>query len=473
MSKLKFNELSLSKEILKAVSDMGFVQATPIQSKTIPEILLGKDVVGQASTGTGKTAAFGLPAIENIDENLKAVQVLVLCPTRELAIQVSSEMNKFLKYKDNIFTLPIYGGQPIQKQLFRLRKHPKIIVGTPGRTLDHIKRGSLKLDKVKMVILDEADEILDMGFRSDIQDILKDTPRGRQTVLFSATMSADILSLTRTFQVDPVIIKVANEKLDAMNMIEQSYFEVEQSKKTILLAQLLTEHNPRLAIVFCNTRRKADDVCGVLRAKGFCSAAIHGDIRQKKRDAIMKKFRSEKVTVLVATDVAARGIDVSNIEVIFNYSVSRELESYVHRIGRTGRAGKAGKAISLVSKSELAGFRRIMKYTNANIRLEKSNGLPDLEFAFKDKKRNMRNIGKTKEKQSNFAVKFRTENKHFVRINSLIKRAKKNLSPKYLVMVKGLVADNNSLEDVSAALLKMALEGDRRSKRQTRRVYSK
>jgi len=468
MNNMKFEDLNLSKELLKAVSNIGFVKATPIQSKTIPEILLGKDVVGQASTGTGKTAAFGLPAIEKIDEKLKAVQVIVLCPTRELAIQVSSEMNKFLKYKNNISALPIYGGQPIQKQFFGLRKNPKIIVGTPGRTLDHVERGSLRLDKVKMVILDEADEILDMGFRPDIQKILKDTPKEKQTVLFSATMSSDILNLTKQFQKDPVVIKVANKNRDTKSNIEQSYFEVEPSKKTMLLAQLLTEHNPRLSIVFCNTRRKVDAVCKNLREKGFYSAAIHGDIRQSKRDTIMNKFRNEKVNVLVATDVAARGIDVSNIEVIFNYNIAKEIESYVHRIGRTGRAGKTGKAISLVSKLEFGILNRIMKYTKTNIKLEKDKNLPDLKFAFKDKEKTKDDVRK---KQSDSLVKFRPKNKHFVKINNRIKTVSKDLPSEYLLMVKGLVDGNNSLEKISAALLKMVIEKEKKPKQRTRRGF--
>lgn len=384
MSNLKFNELNLSKELLKATSGMGFVETTPIQSESIPEILSGRDVIGQASTGTGKTAAFGLPAIEKIDEELSAVQVLILCPTRELAIQVSSEMNKFLKYKNNITSLPVYGGQPIQKQLFGLRKHPKIVVGTPGRTIDHIERGTLRLDKVKMVVLDEADEMLDMGFRVDIQKILNKTPRERQTVLFSATMSREVLNLTQKFQTRPKRINVVKENFIA-NVIDQSYFDIEPSRKTKLLAQLLVEHNPRLSIVFCNTRRHVDTVCDDLRANGFFSAAIHGEIRQAKRDSIMNKFRNEKVNILVATDVAARGIDVANIEMIFNYGIPRERESYVHRIGRTGRAGKTGKAISFVSRTEFKQFRDIMRFTKVDIRRTEARDLPDLDFIFRDK----------------------------------------------------------------------------------------
>jgi ATP-dependent RNA helicase DeaD len=456
MSKIKFDELNLSKELLRAISDMGFKQTTPIQSEAIPEILSGGDVIGQASTGTGKTAAFGLPAIEQIDEAIRAVQVLVLCPTRELAIQVTCEINKFLKYKKSMFALAVYGGQPIQKQLFGLRKWPKIVVGTPGRTLDHINRGTLKLNKVKMAILDEADEMLDMGFRNDIQDILKNTPESRQTVLFSATMSREILQLAKKFQKNPKFIKVSSENL-APKMIKQSYFDVEPSRKTKLLAQLLTEHNPRLSIVFCNTKRKVDQVCRDLRDRGFCSAVIHGDIRQKKRDSIMDKFRKEKVKVLVATDVAARGIDVSNIEVVFNYGIPKERESYVHRIGRTGRAGKTGKAISLVSRNEFRQLRDIMRYTNTDIERGMLDGLPDLDFAFKDGNAKPKPKAEAKPKPKPKAEK---QNGIFKRINKRIRQTRKDELSRYMLLMNNLLDNNNnSLEDVSAALLKMVVEG--------------
>ena len=460
MDRLKFQELNLSQELLKAVSDMGFQETTPIQTRAIPEIIAGKDVIGQASTGTGKTAAFGLPAIENIDEDLKAIQVIVLCPTRELAIQVSSEMNKFLKYKKNVSAIPVYGGQPIQRQFFGLKRLPKIVVGTPGRTLDHIERGTLKLDKVKLVVLDEADEMLDMGFRVDIQKILKNTPKERQTVLFSATMSSDVLDLTRKFQKNPEMIKVTGENLNLM--IEQSYFDVEPSRKTRLLAQLLTEYNPKLSIVFCNTKRKVDSVCRDLRLQGFYSDVIHGGIRQSKRDSIMNKFRNNKVNILVATDVAARGIDVSDIDIIFNYGIPRECESYVHRIGRTGRAGKTGKAVSLVSRTEFGRLRNIMRFTKADIECKKVNGLPDLEFLSKDKKQN--NFEQNNFEQKTFEQKtfVRTEKPSPVEtINNRIKRINKDELSKYLPMVNDLVNEHNSIEDVSAALLKMAVEGGR------------
>ena len=500
MSTLKFEELNLSQELLKAVSAMGFEEMTPIQAEAIPEIILGKDVVGQASTGTGKTAAFGLPAIEKIDKDLKAVQLLVLCPTRELAIQVSSEMNKFLKYKQNISALPVYGGQPIQRQLFGLSRGAKIVVGTPGRVLDHIRRGSLKLSKIKMVVLDEADEMLDMGFRTDIQDILKGTPDERQTVLFSATMSSEVMQLAKQFQKDPKMINVASEKAMAI-AIEQSYFDVEPARKTRLLAQLITEHNPRLAIVFCNTKRKVDAVSSDLRAHGFFSAAIHGDIRQNKRDSIMNKFRSERVNILVATDVAARGLDISNVEIIFNYGIPRERESYVHRIGRTGRAGKTGKAISLVSRMEFGRLRDIMRFTNANIERKKEENLPDIEFVTSDigvrefdeprrertaAPRHDRDFaprgdrGAAPRRGGRGGAPSRRDNrdaprreaypdtrrkgidpdKVFGKITNSIKKTRENELSKYMEMMNNLVDKGNSLENVTAALLKMVVEGD-------------
>ena len=472
MSKIKFEELKLSKELLRAVSSMGFKETTPIQSKAIPEILLGKDVIGQASTGTGKTAAFGLPAIEKIDESLRAVQVLVMCPTRELAIQVTSEINKFLRYKRNMVALAVYGGQPIQKQLFGLRKGPKIVVGTPGRMLDHIRRGTIKLGGVKVAVLDEADEMLDMGFRNDIQDILKNTPKSRQTVLFSATMSREIMDLAKKFQKDPKMIRVSSENL-APKMIKQSYFDVEPSRKTKLLAQLITEHNPRLSIVFCNTKRKVDQVSRDLRDRGFYSAVIHGDIRQSKRDSIMSKFRSEKVKVLVATDVAARGIDVSNVEVVFNYGIPKERESYVHRIGRTGRAGKTGKAISLVSRNEFRQLRDIMRYTKVDIERGRMDKLPDLDFAFKDN--NSKPVALQKpaaspkpvasrnpvEKKKPEKQKTEKQGSVFKTINKRIKQTRKDELSRYMLLMNNLLDDNNSLEDISAALLKMVVEGGR------------
>jgi len=483
MNELKFEELNLSKELLRAISGMGFEKATPIQAQAIPEIISGKDIIGQASTGTGKTAAFGLPAIDKIDEALKAVQVVVLCPTRELAMQVSSEMNKFLKYKSNIWALPVYGGQPIHRQLYGLRKNPQIVVGTPGRTLDHIERGTLSLRKVKVVVLDEADEMLDMGFREDIQEILVGANPERQTVLFSATMSREILQLTRRFQKNPKLIKVASANISPQE-IEQSYYDVDASRKTKLLAQLITEHGPRLSIVFCNTKRDVDNVARELHSYGFGAAAIHGDIRQQKRDTIMNKFRSERIKILVATDVAARGIDVPAIEVIFNYGIPRERESYVHRIGRTGRAGNTGKAISLVSRAEFGRLRDIMRFTRADIKLEMANNLPDLGSAFKDNENSSydaprnnasrNNVPRYDEPReaSNASNSIDRSKKFIVRINDRIKKISSDVSHEHVNMINDLVENNKSLEHVSVALLKMVLDGEGRQQRAPRRRYN-
>ena len=328
MDKIKFENLGLSAELLKAVASMGFEIATPIQAQAIPEILNGLDVVGQASTGTGKTAAFGLPAIEKIDATSRDVQVLVLCPTRELAIQVSTEINKFLKFKKNITSLPIYGGQPIDRQFYGLRRGPQIVVGTPGRMVDHLERGTLKLNKVKIVVLDEADEMLDMGFREDIEFILKGINKDRQTVLFSATMSAEILQITKRYQKDPKLIRIKSENANAA-LIEQAYLSVESPYKVDFLMDIINKHNPKLALVFCNTKRYVDKITKILYQTGYKVAGIHGDIRQPKRDAIMSMFRKGSINILVATDVAARGIDVSDVEFVFNLDLPREIESYV------------------------------------------------------------------------------------------------------------------------------------------------
>lgn len=363
---MTFEKLNLSENTLKAIQDMGFVEATPIQAQAIPEIIAGHDVIGQASTGTGKTAAFGLPAIEKVDGNNKSIQALVLCPTRELALQVAVEINKFLKYKKNISALAIYGGQPIARQFSALRKNPQIIIGTPGRTLDHIERKTLRLDQVKMMVLDEADEMLEMGFRKDIEKILRSVSSQRQTILFSATMSSEILQITERYQNDPKLITVFQEETEKPS-VEQMYFEVEPAVKKSVLLELIKTHNPYLSIVFCNTKRKVDRVSKSLRDKGYLAESIHGDIRQAKRDKIMGRFRKGKISILVATDVAARGIDVSDVEIVFNYEIPKDVESYIHRIGRTGRAGKTGKAMSFVSHQDKDLLRDIQWFTQATI----------------------------------------------------------------------------------------------------------
>lgn len=345
---LLFSDLGVSEEILRAVEDMGYTQPSPIQTQTIPLLLQGADVIGQAQTGTGKTAAFGIPIIESIDETLNKPQALILCPTRELAVQVEGEIVKLSKYKKKISSTCIYGGEPIDRQIRSLKKGVQIVVGTPGRIMDHMSRGTLNLSQVSVIVLDEADEMLDMGFRDDIETILSSMPEERQTVFFSATMPKPILDLTRKYQTDPEIIKVLRKELTVEN-ISQYYYEVRSGLKTDLISRLINLHQYKLSVIFCNTKRVTDEVTEELNAKGVPAEALHGDLSQAQRTKVMNKFRKGHCSVLVATDVAARGIDVENVEAVFNFDLPLDEENYVHRIGRTGRAGKTGTAISFVS----------------------------------------------------------------------------------------------------------------------------
>jgi len=366
MDNLIFNSLNLSREVQKAIGEMGFEEATPIQSLAIPHIFDGKDVIGQAQTGTGKTCAFGIPAIEMLDPDLKHVQVLVLCPTRELAIQVSEELKVVSKYKRGVMILPIYGGQSIDRQIMALKKHPQIIIGTPGRVMDHMRRRTLKLQDLKMIILDEADEMLNMGFREDIDTILEDIPEQRQTLLFSATMAPEIMEITRKYQKKPVHVQAVHKEL-TVPLIEQYYIEVREASKLELLSRLIDANNIRLGLVFCNTKRKVDELTAGLQGRGYSAEALHGDMKQTERDRVMNKFRKGLIELLVATDVAARGIDVNNIEAVFNYDIPNDEEYYVHRIGRTGRAGRTGVSYSFVFGREIYKLRDIMRYTKSEI----------------------------------------------------------------------------------------------------------
>ena len=365
MYTVKFKELSLSKEIMKAVEDMGFEEATPIQSQSIPIIMQGKDVIGQAQTGTGKTASFGIPIIENIKSE-KKVQAVVLCPTRELTIQVTEEITELLKYKNGIHVVPIYGGQPINRQIKALKSGVQIIIATPGRLLDHIIRKTINLEKVFMVVFDEADIMLDMGFRNDLEAILKNIPKKRQTVLFSATMSKPILELTKKYLVSPEMVKVVHKEL-TVPKIKQFYLEVKPNVKLEALTRLLDIHDPELAIVFCNTKRGVDKLVKHLQARGYFADGLHGDLRQQQRDKVMAKFRTGELDILVATDVAARGIDVDEIDAVFNYDVPQDVEYYVHRIGRTARAGREGSAFTFVTGKEIYKIRDIEKFSKTKI----------------------------------------------------------------------------------------------------------
>lgn len=378
MENLKFEEMNLSAEICKAVLDMGFEEATPIQSQAISVIMEGKDVIGQSQTGTGKTAAFGIPCLEMIDPTNRHLQSVILCPTRELAIQVSEEFRKLLKYRDNIRVLPIYGGQPIDRQITALKKGAQVIIGTPGRVMDHMRRRTLKMETVKYVVLDEADEMLDMGFREDIETILVKMPEDRQTVMFSATLSPEILSLTKRFLTEPEFIKIVRKELTVPN-IEQHYFDVKERLKPDALSRLIDVYNPKLAMVFCNTKRRVDEVVELLQGRGYFAEGLHGDLKQSQRDKVMQKFRNGTIEVLVATDVAARGIDVDDIDIVFNYDVPQDEEYYVHRIGRTGRAGRQGKAFTFCVGKEIYKLRDIMRYTKTKILQQKLPTLSDIE----------------------------------------------------------------------------------------------
>jgi len=375
-----FTELGLSPELVKAIDHLGFEQASPIQAETIPLLMQGKDVVGQSMTGSGKTAAFSVPAIEKVDLSLKAPQVLVLCPTRELAVQVSEEVHKLALFKRGVHSLPIYGGQSYDRQLSGLRQGAQIIIGTPGRVMDHMRRGTLRLKSLKMVILDEVDVMLNMGFRDDIELILQDTPKERQTVFFSATIPRPIQQLIEKYSRNPQNVRIEQKAL-TVPTVEQIYYEVDRRFKVELLTRLIDMHDLRLGIIFCNTKRMVDDLVDHLNAQGYSADRLHGDMTQAMRDRVMNKFRKSGIEFLVATDVAARGIDVDDVQVIFNYDLPYDGEDYVHRIGRTGRKGRDGRAISFASGREVFQIRNIERYTNARIHRGKMPSAGEVEEA--------------------------------------------------------------------------------------------
>lgn len=361
-----FEDLGLSREILQSVEDMGFEEASPIQVLAIPPLLAGRDVVGQAQTGTGKTAAFGIPLLERVDAHNKAPQALVLCPTRELAIQVAEEIGKLAGRKRGIFALPVYGGQPIERQFRALAKGAQIIVGTPGRVMDHMERGTLRFEHVFMAVLDEADEMLDMGFRDDIEAILEKTPAHCQRVFFSATMPPAIMELAKRFLQNPEILKIT-QKLLTVPTIEQTYYEVRPYQKMDALGRVLDSQGFRKVLVFCSTKRAVDELTAHLQTRGYQADGLHGNLAQPQRDRVMSRFRTGGIEILVATDVAARGIDVDDVDAVINYDIPNDVENYVHRIGRTGRAGRAGSAFTFVSAREHYKLRDIIRYTKARI----------------------------------------------------------------------------------------------------------
>ena len=375
---MKFEELNIDERILRAIEDMGFEETSPIQTQAIPAVCEGIDVVGQAQTGTGKTAAYTIPMLMKINPQIKKPQAIVLCPTRELAVQVAEEIRKLAKYMSDIKVLPVYGGQEIVRQIKSLKTGVQIIVGTPGRVMDQRRRKTVKFDNINMVILDEADEMLDMGFREDMETILTDTPQDRQTVMFSATMPKAIMDIARNFQKDAKVIKVVRKELTVSN-IEQFYYEVRPKNKTEVLCRLIDIYNPRLSVVFCNTKRQVDELISELKGRGYFADGIHGDMKQQQRDRVMDDFRSGKVDILIATDVAARGIDVDDVDMVFNYDIPQDEEYYVHRIGRTGRAGRSGMALSFISGKEVYKLKDIERYCKTKILAKPVPSLDDVK----------------------------------------------------------------------------------------------
>lgn len=433
---MRFNELNLSREVLQAIEEMGFVNPSEVQEGTIPEILDGHDLLAQAQTGTGKTASFGIPMIEKIqDNNYETLQGLVLVPTRELARQVSEELQKLSKHKTFIRILAIYGGADMGKQLRELKRGASIVVGTPGRIMDHMKRKTLDLSDLKFLVLDEADEMFDMGFRDDMKTIIEKTNDDRQTLFFSATFDNEIKEFSKLYQNNPKKVIIEKKELTA-EKIKQYYLELNRNMKTEILNRLILIHKPKKSIIFCNTKRMVENLEEEIAQKGYKVDSLHGDMRQSSRDNVMKKFRKGTIDVLIATDVAARGLDVSDIDIVFNYDLPQQAEYYVHRIGRTARAGKKGLSFTFVTSRDYPKFREIEKY--ANIKMERID-LPtkgDLE------RESMENL--------------------FDRVGKNILKAEDNVE--YSEVLNKLLAQGHSLYDISASLLKMVNESSKNRK---------
>ena len=426
----KFEQLMISEPVLRALNDMGFEEPTPIQQEAIPVAMSGKDMIGQAQTGTGKTAAFGLPVLERVDGSNRHVQVVILSPTRELAIQVAEELNKMAQYTD-ITALPIYGGQDINRQFRALKKNPQIIVATPGRLMDHMDRGSIKFEDVKIVVLDEADEMLNMGFVDDINKILGAIPEDHQTLLFSATMPKAIRELAETYLTEPTLIRMKPTQV-TMDLIEQYYIEVQDRQKFDVLCRLFDLQAPELAIIFTRTKRRVDEVTEALKKRGYMAEGIHGDLSQQKRDSVIRQFREGTIDILVATDVAARGLDISGVSHVYNYDLPQDPESYTHRVGRTGRAGKAGEAYTFVIPREIEHLHAIERLTKRKIA-----------------KRRAPSLGEVLEGQQRLAVE------------SLIEMAgnTEELAP-FKVNAEELLNDTDSVTLIAAALKLLTKEPD-------------
>ena len=407
---------------------MGFEEPSQIQTLTIPKILSGVDIIGQSQTGTGKTAAFGIPIIEKIDTKKKQIQAVILCPTRELAIQISEEFLLMAKYIENISVVPIYGGQSIERQFKALKQGAHIVIGTPGRIMDHIERKTINFNEVKSIVLDEADEMLDMGFIDDIVYILENIPETRQTILFSATMPKPIINITKKFQNNPEFLKVSHKQMTVPE-IEQTFIEVyKQKMKLDVTTRLLDLYDPKLTLIFCNTKKMVDELVAHLQARGYFADGLHGDMKQQQRNSVMSKFKGEIVDILIATDVAARGIDIDDIELVINYDIPQDEEYYVHRIGRTARAGRSGKAVTLATAKEFRKIREIEDYIKAKIKKIPPPSITDVE-EYK-------------------TTKFLEEIKGVIKDGNLTK---------YIDIIDNFTDDEISSLDVAAALFKMAM----------------
>ena len=413
MSLDKFSSIEMSDELRRGVEEIGYDFATAIQSQAIPLIMAGEDVIGLSQTGSGKTAAFGLPAADliDVDEDNRLVQVLIICPTRELAIQSSVEIRKFAKFKRDINVVPIYGGESIERQIKALKQGCQIVVGTPGRIMDHMRRRTLKLQNVKMVVLDEADEMLNMGFIDDIEHILSSLPNKPQTLLFSATMSERIMNITNKFQDSPKVIKIEDSQ-KTVSTIEQYYSVSPRGKKAEVLVNFLEFYNPKVCIVFCNTKRMVVELVEYLGKKGYRAKGLHGDMKQNERTRVMEDIKKHKFEVLVATDVAARGIDINDVELVINFDIPQDEEYFIHRTGRTGRAGKAGMALSLVqSSSDLSKIKSLSKYINLTIKELKVPTFKEI------KEKNIKGLLKDIRKH----IDFSQTNNYMYAIESLVK----------------------------------------------------
>ncbi len=376
-TRMRYEDAKIDERILRAVKELGYEEMTPIQEQAIPLFMTGQDMIGQAQTGTGKTAAFGIPILQKIDPDNRNLQAVILCPTRELAMQAAEELRKFSKYMHGIKVLPIYGGQDIVRQIKNLKGGAQIIVGTPGRVMDHMRRHTLRMENVHTVVLDEADEMLNMGFREDIETILRQMPEQRQTGLFSATMPGPILELTKTYQKNAVYVKMTPEEV-TIPLIKQAYYQVRRQDKEEVLCRLIDYYDPKRALIFCNTKRMVDELTEHLKERGYEAEGLHGDLSQHQRDTVMNLFRSGRAGILIATDVAARGIDVNDVEAVYNYDVPEDIEYYVHRIGRTGRAGKTGRSFTLVVGREAYKIRDIERVCHTKIRERKIPSAADI-----------------------------------------------------------------------------------------------